>query len=165
MESWFVLYVKSRTEKKVAQRLEAQGYTIFAPTKIEERQWSDRIKKVEVPYFRSYVFIKCTEKQMLQVLEVQGVVRRLFWLRKPAVIREEEMQEVLTFFGKYQNNKIAVEAFSQGEEVWIRHGALRNHKAVVLKSDKTKVTLSLPGLGCSFKVILTKNQIEKTNKP
>jgi len=158
---WFVLYVRSRAEKKVAIRLEKQGFTVFCPTKIEERQWSDRIKKVEVPYFRSYVFVKCTEKQINTVLATPGVVRRLFWLGKPAVIREEEMEEVQQFFDENAKRNIEYEAYSEGEEVQIHKGKLRNRKAVVLTDDKHKVTLSLPALGCAFKVTLSKEEIEK----
>lgn len=159
--NWFVLYVNSRAEKKVATRLERQGFTVFCPTKIEERQWSDRIKKVEVPYFRSYVFVKCDEKQINTVLETPGVVRRLFWLGKPAVIRDEEMQEVKDFFDENAKRKIEYEAYAEGEEVQIEKGTLRNRKAVVLKNDKNKVTLSLPALGCAFIVTLSKDEIGK----
>lgn len=158
---WFVLYVKSRAEKKVAERLSKRGFTVFCPTKIEERQWSDRIKKVEVPYFRSYVFVQCEEKQINTVLATPGVVRRLFWLGKPAVIREEEMEAVMQFFNKNAQRNIEYKTFAEGEEVQIHKGKLRNRKAVVLVDDKTQVTLSLPALGCAFKVILAKEEIEK----
>lgn len=158
---WFVLYAKSRAEKKVATRLENQGFTVFCPTKVEARQWSDRIKKVEVPYFRSYVFVQCLEKQINSVLATPGVVRRMFWLGRPAVIDAEEMAEVQQFFNTHAQCNIAYETFSKGEAVHIHKGALRNRNAVVLTDDKTKVTLSLPALGCAFKVTLTKEAVEK----
>ena len=158
---WFVLYVKSRTEKKVAERLKNQGFTVFCPTKIERRQWSDRIKKVEVPYFRSYVFVQCTEKEMVVVLETPGVVRRLYWLGRPAVIRAGEMAEVQQFFNANASRNITYETYAKGEEVTIQSGTLRNRKAVVLINDKSTVTLSLPALGAVFKVTLSKENIEK----
>ena len=157
---WFVLYVNSRAEKKVATRLEAQGFTVFCPTKTEARQWSDRIKKVEIPYFRSYVFVQCEEQEINTVLETPGVVRRLFWLGKPATIREKEMQKVLQFFRDNASRNIEYKVFTEGEEVHIRKGALRNQKAVVLKNENTKVSLSLHALGCAFKVTLAKEEIE-----
>lgn len=161
MMNWFVLYVNSRTEKKVAARLKEQGFTVFCPTKIEERQWSDRIKKVETPYFKSYVFVQCEEKHISTVLATSGVVRRLFWLGKPATIYEKEMHEVMKFFNEYTQHNIEYEVFTEGEEVHIHKGVLRNQKAVVLKNELTKVTLSLPALGFAFKVVLPKNKIGK----
>ena len=154
---WFVLYVKSRTEKKVAERLADKGMEVFCPTKIVERQWSDRIKKVEVPYFQSYVFAKFSPKNTNYVLETPGVVRRLFWMREPAVIREEEMQEVMAFFNTH--TKIEPINYTEGELVKITRGVLKDKKGVVLKNDKHQVTLSIPALGCGFKVTVNKNQL------
>lgn len=154
--NWYVLYVNSRTEKKVAQRLAEKGIEIFCPTKIEKRQWSDRIKKVEVPYFLSYVFAKFSPKDVNYVLETPGVVRRLFWMQKPAVIREEEMQEVMAFFNTHP--QIEYVSFTEGELVQITRGVLKDKQGIVLVNDKHQVTLSIPALGCGFKVILHKDQ-------
>jgi len=69
---------------------------------------------------------------------------------------------VMQFFSHNENSNIEYEAFTAGEEVQIHKGKLQNRKAVVLKNDKTKVTLSLPALGCIFKVTLPKNKVGKT---
>ena len=155
---WYVLYVKSRTEKKVAQRLAEKGIEIFCPTKIEKRQWSDRVKKVEVPYFQSYVFAKFSPKDANYVLETPGVVRRVFWMQKPAVIREEEMQEVISFFNIHP--QIEYVSFTEGELVQITRGVLKDKQGIVLVNDKHQVTLSIPALGCGFKVKLHKSQLK-----
>ena len=160
---WFVLCVRSKSEKKVAQRLNNKGVDVFFPTQIEQRSWSDRIKEVEVPFFTSYVFAKFAEKEAVDILETLGVVRRLYWLGKPAIVRAEEMQEVIKFFDRYKHNSIKCITFSPGEEVEIHSGKLKNRKAVVIKNDEKKVILSLPALGCSFKVILPKNTLCKTD--
>lgn len=160
--NWFVLCVKSRSEKKVAQRLESKGVAIFFPTKIEERAWSDRIKKVEVPFFTSYIFAKFTEKEAVNILETPGVVRRLYWLGKPATIRLEEMKEVIQFFETHKNETIESITFNPGEEVEIQSGKLKNRMAIVIKNEENRVILSLPALGCSFKVTLEKNKLRKT---
>src|SRR5699024_10905328 len=96
------------------------------------------------------------------ILQTQGVVRRLFWLGKPAIIKEEEMQEVISFFDEHQNNNIVYVPFAKGEEVEIIKGTFRNQKGVVLTNDEHRVTLSIPALGYSFKVTLSKNKVGKT---
>lgn len=154
---WFVLYVKSRKEKMVAQQLSDKGIEVFCPTKIESRQWSDRIKKVEIPYFPSYVFAKFSSKNTTYVLETQGVVRRLYWLQKPAVIPEEEMQEVIAFFNIHPI--IERISYKVGEQVQITNGLFKNKKGVVLVNDKNRVVLNIPALGCTFKVTLDKAQL------
>ena len=43
---WYALYVKSRTEKKVAAELEKQGIINYLPLQKILKQWSDRRKWV-----------------------------------------------------------------------------------------------------------------------
>src|SRR5699024_7811969 len=160
---WFIFYVGSRSEKKVAQRLRQKGFSVFCPTKIEERRWSDRIKKIEIPYFRSYVFVRFADPQDTNgVLQTAGVVRRLFWLGKPAVINDAEMKEVMAFFDTHQT-AIKYTDFQEGQEVRIVRGALKDKKGVVMINDKTQVTLFISVLNSGFKVNVDKNKLgEKT---
>lgn len=118
---------------------------MFCPIKIEKRQWSDRIKKIEVPYFQSYVFAKFSTQQVNYVLETPGVVRRLYWLQKPAVIREEEMQEVIDFFDTY--SKLTKINYIKGDQVEITRGVFKDKKGVVILNNKHQVVLSIPALG------------------
>src|SRR5690625_3678238 len=94
--NWRVLYVNSRAEKKVAERLAAKGFEVFCPLRTTLRQWSDRKKKVRVPYFPSYVFVRYEEKDRLSVVETPGVVGLENYLHRQAVLREKEMQYVMT---------------------------------------------------------------------
>src|SRR5690625_4514946 len=159
---WFVLFVNIRTEEEVAQRFSENGMEVCCEVNIEERQWSDRIGQVEVPYFQSYVFEKFYSKNTNYVLETPGVVRRLYWLQKPAIIQEEEMQEVMAFFNSHP--QIEHVNFTEGELVQITRGVLKDKKGIVLINDKHQVTLSIPALGCGFKVRLHKNQFGEIKK-
>ena len=42
---WYVLYTKSRNEKKVASLLAAKGIEVYSPLQEVIKQWSDRKKK------------------------------------------------------------------------------------------------------------------------
>lgn len=96
---WYVLQTKPRSEKKVASRLSDMGIEVYCPVKTEIRQWSDRKKKVEVPVLPSMVLVKIEDKNRPLVFDAAGVVRYLFWLGKPAIVPEDEiniLQEALT---------------------------------------------------------------------
>ena len=56
---WYALHTRARHEKTVERRLRDQGMETFLPTTLEVHRWSDRKKKVEVPLFSCYVFIRC----------------------------------------------------------------------------------------------------------
>jgi len=98
---WHVLYTKPRNEKKVAERLSDAGYSVYCPLQKVRRQWSDRVKVVEEPLFKGYLFIKIEEKIRDEVFSFPGTVRYLFWLRRPAVVREEEIHTIQKWLGEY----------------------------------------------------------------
>ena len=67
---WFVLYTTSRSEKKVAKRLNEMGVEVFLPIVEELRQWSDRKKKVQKALFNGYVFVKTNSDKLWESLQV-----------------------------------------------------------------------------------------------
>ena len=89
--NWYVLYTKPKWEKKVAEQLNEKGIECYCPLIIKVKQWSDRKKKVEVPLFNSYVFVQIEDANRNSVFVSNGVVRYLFWLGKPAIVRDEEI--------------------------------------------------------------------------
>ena len=76
---WFVIYTKSKSEKLVANGLRNLGFDVYCPLRKVQRKWSDRVKIVEEPLFRSYCFVNLKEEERHLVYNVPGFVRYLFW--------------------------------------------------------------------------------------
>jgi len=89
---WFVLYTKPNASLKVADRLSALGIQVYTPTKIEVRQWSDRKKKIKVPFLPSMVLVRLEENNINNVFQVPGVVRYMFEHGKRVEIKEQEIE-------------------------------------------------------------------------
>lgn len=158
---WYVLYVNSRAEAKVADRLALKGFEVFCPMRTSMRQWSDRKKKVTEPYFRSYVFVQFEKQRRLEILQTPGVVGFVYWLRQPAVIRGKEMAEVMRFFDEHQQEKIVCEAFEPGEKILIKDGPLKEKEGIVVRQSKHKVVLQIQQLGISLSVEIPKDKVVK----
>ena len=91
-KSWYALYVKSRHEKSVHAELQQKGIESSLPLTIVTRQWSDRKKKVEVPLFRGYVFVKIDIKnEKFPVLTTSGVVKFVTFNNVTVPIPEDQM--------------------------------------------------------------------------
>ncbi|MFZ9332451.1 MAG: UpxY family transcription antiterminator [Chitinophagaceae bacterium] len=90
-KKWYVLYTKPRWEKKVDKALQQKGIESYCPLNRVKRKWSDRIKTIEEPLFKSYVFVKVEEKEKTEVRYVDGVLNYVYWNGKPAVVKEEEI--------------------------------------------------------------------------
>ena len=64
---WLAIYSRPRWEKKVNQLLVEKGFESYCPLNKVRRKWSDRMKIVEEPLFKSYVFVKVTDEDRTAV--------------------------------------------------------------------------------------------------
>lgn len=150
--NWYVVYTKPKWEKKVAEQLKNNGIACYCPLVTQVRQWSDRKKKVEVPLFNSYVFVRLPEAERNMVFQSIGVVRYLFWLGKPAIVRDEEIETMKKWLDPAQANDISVVSFQVGDSIQLESGPFSKQKATVQEVTNTHYVLVLESLGCVLKM-------------
>jgi len=145
---WYVLYTKSRTEIKTAGRLNDLGFEVYCPVITELHQWSDRKKKVKVPLFKSYVFVRMEKKKCNLVFNIPGVVSYLFWLGDRAVVKDEEIDVIRQWLECDGMDEAKVEELSAGDRITISKGAFKDQKAIIQEVGNNSIRLILPKLGC-----------------
>ncbi|ABQ03393.1 UpxY family transcription antiterminator [Flavobacterium johnsoniae] len=150
--NWYVVYTKPKWEKKVAEKLTQIGIECYCPLITQVKQWSDRKKKVEMPLFNSYVFIQIEDADRNSVFEVAGIVRYLFWLGKPAVVRDEEINVIKNSLKASNIADISVSQIQVGDKIKLETGAFSNQNAIVQEVSKTHYILVLESLGCVLKI-------------
>lgn len=151
---WYVIYTKPKSEKKVAKHLEAVNIENYCPTIMEVKQWSDRIKRIEVPLFKSYVFVRLNEKDREKVFQFPGTVRYLYWLGKPAVVKDKEIQTIKDWLNDDCYDEFKIEGLVPGKRVLIKNGALKDQYGVVKHVGGKRLSLILDSLGCVVSVKL-----------
>lgn len=144
---WYVIYTKPRWEKRVAEELFKFGIEAYCPTVTEVRQWSDRKKKVESPLFKSYVFVKMAGKSRDKVFECPGVVRYLFWLGKPAVVKDAEIDTIKKWLDNDEMEIVSTDHLSPGDHVTIAGGNFKGQDAIIQKIGKKRLRLILKSMG------------------
>ncbi len=94
-KQWLVAHKRPKWERIVFKKLQTwYGLEGYCPFKTVKRQYTDRIKKVEVPVFKNYVFVQVSDYQeYVKVLQLDGVVNFVKYLGKPAVVSNEEMAD------------------------------------------------------------------------
>jgi transcription antitermination factor NusG len=100
---WYAIYTRPRWEKKVNFLLQGKGIESYCPLNKVRRKWSDRIKTIEEPLFKSYVFVKIDEEARTNVRMTDGVINFVYWNGKPAMVKEKEIQVIKQFLGEYEN--------------------------------------------------------------
>ncbi len=102
---WHALYVKSRFEKKVQAQLDEGGFVSYLPLVTEMKKWSDRMKKVEEPLFKSYVFVFSNEKEYIPILNVTGVLKFVTFEHKAVIVPENQILAIKKFVSDYDRGE------------------------------------------------------------
>jgi transcription termination/antitermination protein NusG len=100
IRNWYVAYTSPRAEKQVAKRLEMAGIEYYLPVREEFRQWSDRLKKIIVPVFPSYIFVYVNRVEYFSAINQSGMVKYVHFGGVPARINGktiENIQKMLEF--------------------------------------------------------------------
>ena len=146
MKKWFVLYTRPNQEIKVAEQLKEMKISCFCPTVSMIKQYSDRKKKVIKPLLPSYVFVFIEEEKRNDVFSVFGIVRYMFWLGKPATVRESEIELMKQHLnGIYQS--VSLTKFTRGQLYKISEGVFSGRIGKVVETQKNKIKLELQSLG------------------
>lgn len=149
--SWYVLYTAARAEKKVEERLKDLGVEVYLPIHRTKRKWSDRVKVVDLPLFSSYVFVCIPEHKLRDLLQVYGVSRIVFYLGRPAIVKDYEIDAIKEFLYIAENRQIV----SVGDTVQILSGALESKQGEVMRVESDRVILFLEELGAKIYVSLS----------
>ncbi len=143
---WFVLYTKPHFEIKVANALKRIGIRSYCPVFKQLKQYSDRKKKVDTPLLRSYVMVNIKDKDRDLVFTIPGVVRYVFWLGKPAIVREREIELMeKNLSGIYHG--ISITSVKKGSIYTIPAGPFKGQGGKVINLLKNSIKLELPSLG------------------
>jgi len=156
--NWYVVYTKPKWEKKVAEKLNQTGIDCYCPVITQIKQWSDRKKKVEVPLFNSYVFVRISDSNRSSVFQIAGVIRYLFWLGKPAIVKDEEIEIIKKSISRIDIDLLVL-PYKKGDRIKLESGIFSNQDAMVKEISNTHYILVLESLGCVLKIKHKKNMI------
>ncbi|MES1225440.1 MAG: UpxY family transcription antiterminator [Bacteroidota bacterium] len=144
---WYAVYTRPKWEKKVTELLTKKKITAYYPLNKVYRHWSEGRRIFYEPLFASYVFVRLNETDYANVLQTSGVVSFVYWLDRPAIIQDEEIDTIKHFLNEYSNVTLEKSPVSLNEEVKIISGPLILRKGNLLEvlNNTLKVTLSSLG--------------------
>lgn len=144
---WLALYSRPRWEKKVNQLLTEKGLESYCPLNKVRRKWSDRVKIVEEPLFKSYVFVKVSDEDRTAVRMTPGVINFVYWESKPAIIKEKEINAIRRFLDEYENVEVQPMNLKIRQRVKITTGPLMDQEGEVLSLRRKLVKVAIDSLG------------------
>lgn len=141
--NWYAVQTRARNEKVISERLQEQGLTTFLPLVTEIRRWSDRKKKVELPLFSCYVFVKLVPSnndERMRVYRTNGVFR-IVSMRGEAVPIPDEQIDALRTVITQQVPWSAHPFLKIGQRVRIRGGSLEGVEGVLLSHNEGRTLI------------------------
>ena len=146
-KKWLAIYTRPRWEKKVNKLLTEKGVECYCPLNKVRRKWSDRMKQVEEPLFKSYVFVKVTERERSAVRMTNGAINFVYWDGKPAIVKEREISAIRRFLDEHEQVEARPVNLKLNDRVRITNGTLMDHegKIVALRHKTAKVAIDSLG--------------------
>ena len=161
-KKWFVIYTRSRFEKKIYQELLKINIESYLPLQKKLKQWSDRKKWVEEPLFRSYIFVKIDKTEYYNILKINGVIRYVSFEGQAVPIRESQIEILKKIISTGVDIEVVEEHIQPGQAVEVIAGSLIGVKGHLVKyKGKQKVILNLETIGHSIVLDINREYIKK----
>jgi transcription antitermination factor NusG len=158
--NWHAIYTFPRFEKKLNKNLHAKGIEAYLPLQKQLKKWKDRKKWVEEPIFRSYLFVKVSEREYYEALNMEGAVRYVSFSGKAVNIPETQIQAIQKLLDSNQEIVVSSKHFKAGEKVKIESGVLSGFEAeVVSYMGKRRILIRVEQIGSAVLVEVPVNDL------
>jgi transcription termination/antitermination protein NusG len=163
---WHALHTRSNFEVRVANQLTASGIENYLPSFEEVHQWKDRKRKIQVPLFPGYLFVRfgSGSPHRVRVLQSSGVVGIVGTPGRDEAVAEQEIESIRT----------ALEArlrcqphpfLREGDWVRVKRGALKNIEGYLVRhKNQARLVISVSVLGQAVSVELDTADVERTRQ-
>jgi transcription termination/antitermination protein NusG len=129
---WFALRVRPNYEKPVALALRGKGLQEFLPLIHVRKQWSDRIKEMDVPLFPGYLFCRLNLEDRMPVITTPGFLYLVGVGKQPEAVDESEISAIQSVL----ESGLTVTPWPTlmvGQRVQLKYGPLRGLQGVLTK--------------------------------
>jgi transcription antitermination factor NusG len=156
---WFAILARTGREKNATMLLENSGYECYLPVIKFTRQWSDRLKEIELPMFPGYLFCRMNPHDRLPVLMTPGVMQIVGVGKTPIPVEEQEIAAIQRV-GKSSMSIMPWPYLQVGHVARIESGPLRSLTGIVIKiKSGLKLLLSVSLLQRSIAVEIDRSWI------
>ena len=151
-EPWYALRTRYRHEKVVGELLTCQGFETFLPIYTVVHRWKDRTKKLSVPLFPNYVFLRGGTGHRLRILKTPGVCSIVEGGGRLGVIPDSEIAAIR----QVVENSARIEPhpfLKRGDRVRVQSGPLAGLEGILVrKKEQLRVVVSIEVVGQSVAV-------------
>jgi transcription antitermination factor NusG len=162
---WFAIHTRSRHEKAIAARLDAQATETFLPLHRSRRTWKNGVHAdVDQPLFPCYLFARIGIGDRLRLLQKPGVLGLASTTARPTAIPNEEIAML-----RAATAKLTAEPhpyLNCGDRVRIVAGPLAGLEGILSRrKHEYRVVLTIEAILRSIAVEVSEFEIEPAERP
>ena len=104
---WYVVYTKKYCENKISNFFTRRSIENYIPiNKVTKPGFFLNMETIEIPLFNTYVFVSLLNQQLSVINENKDIINFVFWLGRPVLVNEFEIQNIKIFVKRFQNIKL-----------------------------------------------------------
>ncbi len=146
---WFALHVRRNYEGVIDKTLREKGFESYLPLISERRRWKHRFKRLKVPLFPNYSFVKFDLSDKLEIVTIKGVIAIV---GQPTAIPDMQIEAVQAVV-ESKLKKDYYPFLVEGRPVRITRGPLMGKEGVLVRKDGVaSFVVNVPMLGRSVGV-------------
>jgi len=167
-EQWYAIRTIARHEKRVAVQLSQKGIATYLPVLTEVHSWSDRQKKLEVPLFPSYSFVRLDDsvESRIAVLRTNSVVNLVGAGYRGTPIPSKQIEDIRKIL---QNGNTACARYPflrVGQRVRVLGGCLEGIEGILVeKNGDGNLVISIEPILQSLAIRIEGYQVEIISSP
>ena len=162
---WYAIHTRSRHEKFVRDQFAAKDITYLLPLHHKRSKWKDRIKMIEEPLFRGYIFAHFALQQKLPILQTAGVVRLVGLNGGPAPVPEEQIEAIR----KMVECELPYDPhpyLKEGMRVRVARGPLQGAEGILIEKKKNyRLVVSIDLIQKAVAVDIDSADVEPADEP
>jgi transcription termination/antitermination protein NusG len=160
---WYALRVRPNYEKPVAAALRGKGFQEFLPLIRSKRQWSDRVKIMDLPLFPGYLFCRLNLDERLPLLTTPGFLYLVGVGKNPEPVDEAEIAGIQAVL----RSGLTITPWPNlvvGQKVRLKHGPLRGLEGVLTRiANRHRIYVSVTLLQRSISVEVDPEWVQPVN--
>jgi transcription antitermination factor NusG len=160
-ERWYAIYTKHQHEKTCSDLLTRKTFEVYLPTYESVRQWKDRKKKLAVPLFPGYVFLRTNLERPLDILSVPGVFFIVGTAGRASSIPDQDIESLRAL----TKSQLPIEPhvfLQRGDHVRVRRGPLTGMQGILMRvNNQNRVVVCVEPLQKAVSVEVDINDVAK----
>lgn len=138
----------------------AKGIEHYCPLNKVMKQWSDRKKIILEPLFKGYIFVKLQDTIKWEIKNIDGILNFVYWLGKPAVVKEEEIDTIRKFLQEFSGVEVIERQLDVNSRVLIKQGVLMNYHGIIVEITGNKAKVNIESMGLQLSAVFDKKNLE-----